>query len=450
MSPSAAPAGDPRGPTAAVTLAGTVDGAFALDLNATAVTLQQSVGGATEPTAVRFVGGDVQYGANAIRAADIIVGDGVAPAVRLSGTGLLSGDVTVNLDGVLQPAGAGSAGIMPILGHLTLAGGKLGIDLGPASDQVQVTGDVTINGGVLVPAGFLPGIGDLKVLAFTGNLAGTFANAPAPSTFPILTDRDIVTVSHYGPVGTGVTVAPYTIPFNAVGGAEFDGTGLIARLVGPGLLGAVRDQSGALTLAAHGTTAASRLVVTTTANASDDIVHLAGVFVHGSLLSLSAPKADTTVRVDGTVGTVALHVVEGLTVGGTPRNRTTLTAQSVSGDVVTAGGLAATVTGAFAGDLTADSVTGLRAQSVTGDVAVAHAIGSVVTAAAFSGDLTAGSVGSARVGTLLGAGAAGPTWVVAGRVGSLTAGAIDHLALTAQSLGTLTVTGRLGAPSRGT
>lgn len=438
-------AGDPRGATPSVTVAGTVDGAFALDLNATAVTLQQAVGGATEPTAVRFVGGDVQYGANEICAADIIVGDGFLPVVRLSGTGVLDAAVTVNQDGVLQPAGAGSAGVLPILGHLTLAGGVLGIDLGPTSDQVQVTGDVTINSGFLDAAGFLPGVGDLKVIDFTGTLAGTFANAPNPTTSPILTDADIVTVSHYGPAATGITVAPYTVAFNAVGGSEFDGTGVVARLIGPGVLGAVRQPSGALALSTHGTTAASRLVVTTTANASDDIVQFAGIFVHGSLASISAPKADTAVRVDGTVGTVSLRTVEGLTVGGAPRNRTTLTAQSVPGDVVTAGGLIAKVTGEFGGDLSADSLSSLRAQTITGDLTVAHAIGSIATTAGFSGDLNAASVTSVKVGTVLGADAAGPAWTVAGSVGSVTAGAVSHLALTARSLGTLTVTGRPGA-----
>ncbi|HKB05139.1 MAG TPA: hypothetical protein VKD90_23140 [Gemmataceae bacterium] len=398
------PAGDPRPATPVVTVAGTVNGPFALNLNATAVSLTQSVGGTTPLTAVRFVGGDVQYGANPIRATDIMIGDGFLPLVTLSGTGPLTGDVTVRADGTLRPAGAGVADVLPITGGLTFSGGQFGLDLGPTSDRIQVTGNVLITSGWLDAAGFLPGVGDVKVIDFTGTLTGSFNNAPAANTFPILTATDIVTVSHYGPAATGVTVAPFKVQFNAVGGSDYDGTGLVARLIGPGVLGAIQNPDGSLLLATHGTTALSKLVVTTTANGSDDIVRFAGIFVHGSLGALSAPKADSAVRVDGTVATVSLRTVEGLTVSGIPGKRTALTAAAVPGDVSTTGGLSATVAGAFTGDLTAASIGSLRAQTVTG-----------------------------------------PAWTVAGHVGSLTAGTISGLALTARSIGTLTVTGKPGA-----
>lgn len=453
--------GDPKGASSSVTLAGTVEGTHLLSLNASNIAIQQSIGAIANLTGLKIDGGEVAYGANPISAATITIGDGFlgssTPLVSFAGTGTLTGDVVVKQDATIAPGGLGVGGTLPIVGNLNFVGGVLDIDLGSPNDLVHVTGNVpgNVTGNVTLSTsssflnvhGFIPSIADVQIVGFTGSLTGSFRNVPVVNRSQILTESDVLTVSHYGPAGTGITLAPLAIDFNAVGGSEYDGTGYVARLIGPGVLGAVLDGAGVLSLATHGTTTASRIIVTTTANASDDIVHIANVSIHGSLGALIAPKVDARVHVDGTIASINLHDVQGLTIGGT--NRTSLVAATISGAVATSGALSSIrVAGSITGNIDATTIGTLRAQSVDGDITASGAIASIGTTAGFTGDLAASSLGSAAIGTVLGRQGAAvgdprPTWTIGDRFGTLTASGISHFALNAVSMGTLNVVAKL-------
>lgn len=442
--------GDADGASTSIILAGTVDGAHKLSLSAVDVAIQQSIGGDTELTGLEFIGGDVEYAANQLHATTITIGDNYLPLVSFSGTGTLTGNVVVNLDATIRPGGDGSPGTLPIVGNLNFTGGVLDIELGPTNDLLDVTGNVTLStsSSYLDVAGFIPNVADIKIVNFTGALLGHFLNAADVNKSPILTESDILTVSHYGPASTGITLAPFAVDFKAAGGNEFDGTGYVVRLIGQGILGAVLDGSGVISLATHGTTAASKIIVTTTANASDDIMRFANVFIHGSLGAFTAAKADAQMRVDGTIQSVSLHAVDGLSIGGLAANRTSLVADTIPGLVASSGGFSTIrVAGALTGNLTASNIGSLNAQSIGGDITVAGAITSINTTAGFTGDLSASSVGTVAIGTVLGQlGAAPadprPTWSISGHIGTLNASGIAHFVLGARSMGTLNVTAK--------
>jgi len=439
-----------NGASSSITLAGTVNGLHELKLSAVDVTILQSIGGEAELSALEFIAGDVQYAANALRATTITIGDNFLPLVSISGTGTLKGNVVVQPDATIFPGGDGTPGTLPIVGNLNFAG-VLDIDLGPTSDLLHVTGNVSLStsSSFIDVAGFLPSTTAVKVVDFSGTHSGHFLNVPEANKWPILTESDILTISNYGPAEKGITLAPFAIEFNAVGGNDFDGTGYIARLIGPGTLGAVIDANGDLSLATHGTTTASRIIVTTTANASDDVIRLGNMFIHGSLGAFTAVKVDAQISADNTIQSVTVRTLEGLTIGGQANHRTSVTAASIPGQVTTAGILSSIkVAGLISGDITASSIGVLRAHSVDGDITVGGVITSINTTAGYSGDLSAGSIGTAMIGTVLGRlGAAPadprPTWNIGGRVGSLTASGISHFAVNALSLGSLFVNAKL-------
>jgi len=288
-----------------VSLNGPVAGANDLDLFAAAVQINAAIGtGATPIARLTFHGNGfgtstVTHGPNPIAAAAIHIGNAFAfdRVIFNGGTGTLTGNVTVDFDGVLAPGGIGAVGTLTIDGNLKFADGEFAIDLGPTPDLVVLVGmnqHVNILGTSALrtvdSTGKLPGPGDFFVIEVNGPLSsvnGSFINAPVDA--PFLLGTDAIRVTHYGPfMSIGQVPAA---PGGVVSSSDFDGTRYTIKLTGPGEMATFGEQ-----IVLRNTTLASQLSVTTVANASDAFVGLGNVVVNGSLGKLIAPKADFSGR----------------------------------------------------------------------------------------------------------------------------------------------------------
>jgi len=319
--------------------------------------------------------------------------------------------VTVQSDGDLAPGGVGVAGNMFIVGNLTFEGGDYTIDLGVAWDKVDVTGDVTIDFGRLgseSSTGALTGAADRQIISLTGTLTGEFFNAPLG--FPLAVGADALQVTNYDSAPTGMTIAQVPgAPGGKASGTDFDGTGYKVTLTGGGDLIVFPDQFNLITIVTRNTTPRSRLVLTTRANASDDLVAIGPVRINGPLAAFTATKANLTgdFTSSGPVNALAVaNAYSPITLGGSATDKTALRTETIFSTVTTPGILSAVTT--------------------TGD---------------FSGSIAAGGVGKLKIGgSLFGF---GQTLVVTNGITSITAARIDGLDLTAKFLGSLTVTGNL-------
>ena len=109
----------------------------------------------------------------------------------LGGTGSLGGRVEVSSTARLAP-GSGGAGTLGV-GHLTFAlNGGLNVDLGTASDRVEVAGDLTLNGGAAINVTAGPGFGPgtYTVITYGGARSGpafTVGIQPAGYTVAVST-----------------------------------------------------------------------------------------------------------------------------------------------------------------------------------------------------------------------------------------------------------------------
>src|SRR5262249_13426521 len=136
-------------------------------------------------------------------------GSGTRPTAAFGATGTLTGNIVVESDGLLSTHGQlGPTGTLTVIGDATFDGGTYAPNLGDGSDRLVVDGNVTLVGATLSGGfgeGALPGA-PATVLDYTGTLTGTFANAPVGAGLIVGTDG--VSVSEYGPPGTGVVLDP--------------------------------------------------------------------------------------------------------------------------------------------------------------------------------------------------------------------------------------------------
>jgi hypothetical protein len=399
---------------------GSVDGAGGFTVGGATVDLAGSIGATTPVNSVTFASGTVNLDSNTVSAGTIAVGDGDpfagGPAVLGVATGAVTGDVTVNVDGVLAPGGVAAAGTLAITGNLTFDGGAYSLNLGPTTDQVTVSGDVTILAGTALGDADSTGVlnaadGVKKIIDFGGSLTGEFNNAPAEGA-KFLLGSDALELGHYGPAANGVTVRQAGREANNTAtGSDGDGTGYTIKMTGPGDLVRARDAFGGLILILRNTTDKSSVTVSTKVNASDDQVALSGVSINGRLGAFNAKKVNLEgpLTATGPVKSLAFaSVVAPITLGGGAADKTSLAVGAGFGDITTPGTL---------------SITATRE---------------------FGADVNANAVGAVKVGgTLFGTGA---DWDVATGITSLTAAEIQGLTINAASIGSVTATG--GGPNK--
>jgi autotransporter-associated beta strand protein len=92
-------------------------------------------------------------------------------AGTLAGTGTISGLVTVANDATIQP-GNSSAGTLTLGNGLVLNGTSiLDYDVGTSTDQIAVTGNLTLDGSINITGGAGFGLGTKTILTYTGTLA---------------------------------------------------------------------------------------------------------------------------------------------------------------------------------------------------------------------------------------------------------------------------------------
>jgi hypothetical protein len=402
-----------RAELGSVALNGPVNQAGDLVLYGSDIAINAPVGAVTPPTTLTFAGGNVSFGANAIDASVIFVGDASFDpfeAVFGAGSGTVTGDVVVQFDGDIAPGGAGTVGTLNITGSLTFDGGDYALDLGATSDKVVVDGSVDITFGRLgteTSTGALTASTDVQVISLTGALTGEFFNAQLD--FPLVLGGDAIQVTNYGSAPTGLTIAQAPgAPAGTVTGVEIDGTAYTIKLTGGGQL-VVFNEFGQLSVVTRGTTPLSRVTVSTRPNASDDLIFLGPVRINGPLAAFAAPKVNLAGDFTASGPVKALTFANAFTpirLGGSATDKTTIKAENFFSPLDTPG-----------------VVTALTTKSD------------------FGSSVTANAIGRLKVGGNIFA--FGQTIVVTNGITAITATRVDGLDLTAGFIGTLTVTGNL-------
>jgi len=402
-----------RAETGTINFNGAVNGSSALTLYGSDITFNAPVGGTLPLNTLTFAGGDISFGANAINADTIYVGDmsfDPFEAVLGSGTAALTGDINVEFDGDLAPGGAGTVGTMNVEGDLLFDGGDYALDLGATSDKVVVDGSVTVAFGRLgteTSTGALTAAGDVQVISLTGTFTGEFFNAPQDTT--VVIGGDAIRVTNYGSAPTGLTIAQApAAPGGTVTGVDLDGTAYTIKLAGGGQLVVFNDVGG-LSIVTRNTTSLSRVSVSTRANASDDLIFLGPVHVNGPLAAFSAPKVNLTGDFTATGAVRALTLANAFSpiqLGGSAADKTTIKAENFLAPLTTSG-----------------------------------VVSALTTTADFGASVTANAIGQLKVGgTLTGF---GQTIAVTNGITAITAARVDGLDLIARFVGTFTVTGSL-------
>ena len=474
---------------------GTVDGTADLTLAAGGtLAFGQSIGAVTALTSLTLLQGIMDLGTHNLEAAQVTIGQVFSSGEATLGlNGALTGDVTVLATGNLAPGGLGSVGTMIVSGDVTFDDGDFAVDFGAggAADKVIASGNVTINGVSQLGGGL--GTGQLTsglaiVIDAGGTVNGTFVNAG--SGVPVLVGTDVLNATY---TTDQVIVTPYSPPGGAgplAVGTDDDATGFKATLAGGGQLVTGTDWLGRLFLVARNTTAASKLTITTTANASDDLVTLpAGVLVSGPLAGFTAPKVNigTQFRASGAVTAatfrdfIDMNGATGIQFGGLPAQLTSITARNIFGSISTGSTLSSLkitqtlgvlgensvvsapiiktvtarsanvsltsagrvtsvkITEDYAGDVNAASVGTLSARSWIGDVTAVGAVDSVKTTGAFTGTIEAGSLVKFQ------SGGGFATLRTSGAIGSITGKGETGLSLelSANKVGAIKVDGTL-------
>jgi len=383
-----------RAENGALSLTGTVDGANDLSLYGNTVELKLAAGSGFPLNSLTFAGGDSTL-LSTIAATTVNVGDNVFDnfEATLSSSGVITGNVFVNSEGNISPAGSGVAGAMNITGNLTFDFGDYDLDLLASRDIINVTGDLIINGGLLINSAgtaLLPGAGDFQIIDFTGSLTGAFDNAPLNTG--LLFGLDAIQVTNYGPAATDVTIAKVAVTAGGVlTTSDADGTAYTLKLTGGGELTAFKDAFGQLNILAVNTTLKSKITLTTKANASDALVSLGPIVIRGDLGAFNAPGANAFAG---------------------------LNASATSG---TTGALKSLSFFQFFGSLNTPGV-----------------ISSFTTKFNAIPTITASAVGKIKVGLgLYGAG----DWNITNGISSITAAQINGLNVTASSIGSIAVKG---------
>ncbi len=461
----------------AIAFSDTVSGTGNLTLEAGGVFFTGGNVNLTGASTLQFDAGTVTFGSNSITAPNIGVGNlfNSAGARFGNGTGIVTGDVTVNANGNLTPGGVG-VGTLNIVGNVTIdAGGAYDPDLAAlGSDLLAITGDLTVDANSLLgKAGTGAITAAANIVTTSGTITGMFLNTP-PAT-PAIVGQDVVTVTYVGgPSGT-IAITPFT-PTNTkmASGHDDDGTGYIAKLTGLGTLTAVPSATGRPSFVLKGTTSASTLTITTKANGSDKILRADRLLVSSALNMVNAATTDFIgrVKLDQTVKSLTARDVFGnTTIGGVIGNNTTVKTRtlgkltsgstlamlSVGGflfDDITAPKIGnVTVSGVFQGNLnSAGSIGAIKLGSADFGGTITAAGGSI-TSVTVAGDMSASvratAVGAVKVGGILSDFFGGTGWNVVGSITSITAGAIglafNGFTLSARNLGTLFVKGNPAA-----
>lgn len=473
---------------------GTVDGTADLTLAAGGtLAFGQSIGAGTALTSLTLLRGTMELGTHNLEATQVTIGQVFSSDEATLGlNGALTGDVTVLATGNLAPGGLGSVGTMIVSGDVTFTEGDFAVDFGSTgADNLTTSGNVTIFGASQLGGGL--GTGQLNsglaiVIAAGGTVNGTFVNAN--TGVPVLVGTDVLNATY---TTNQVIVTPYSPPGGAgpsAVGTDDDATGFKATLAGGGQLVTGTDYMGQLFLVARNTTAASKLTIATTANASDDLVTFpAGVLVSGPLASFKAPKVNigSQFRASGAVTAATFRDfldqpgATGIQFGGLPAQLTSITARNIFGSISTGSTLSSlkitqtlgvlgensvvsapsikTVTARsanvsltlpgrvtsvkttedFAGDVNAASVGTLSARSWSGDVTAVGAVDSVKTTGAFTGTIEAGSLVKFQ------SGGGFATLRTSGAIGSITGKGETGLGLelSASKIGAIKVDGAL-------
>jgi hypothetical protein len=365
-------------------------------------------------------------------AATIKVGTGASDSrttLRMGGT--ITGNVLVLSDGVVSGLAGGDAFV---IGNLDFDGGTFDPSLSFGHGVLTVTGNVTLTGAKLGGGGDGWGAIDspYSVLDYTGTLTGQFDNAPVGAS--LIVGTDAVTVSQYGPPGTGVVLAPLpaaTNPKRATGVDE-DGTGYTITLTGGGTLVPGVDLLGRRFLVVRDSKPTTAVTITTTANASDAIVAFeAGIAVKGPLARFTGPKVDVGDQfavIDRELlakGTTTIVLRDLVDTGGAGmrfpggENPVVVTARNVSADVqATFEPMSLLLSGDLTGDVAAHRFGTIRGRNLTGNIEPINDVRSVIATGAFAGtlddDVNEFRAGNVLPGALLRASHIGSV-VVAGR-----------------------------------
>jgi len=459
-------------PAGTMTINGDVEGPAALSLEGETMNLNGSVGTAKALATLNLDKGALIFGADPIRATTLRVGDGVFVDEAENrtwlgaGTGTVTANVIVGIDGQIAPGGWFNPGTLTVVGNVTFDGGEFIPDLSPSTDRLNVTGNLVIksgsnidgyhaNSGLLLPS-------DRIVIDYTGTRTGTFANAPLGR--PILLGSEAVQVSVYGPTGGDIRLvrAPGIAGGKFVG-HDYDGTQFTVQLTGPGELVVVGSGSDVVV---RNTTATSKLSIKTTANASDAYVGMSTVRIHGGLSALEAPNVSFSHSIISTEAVKNLTIRDHfgsdsgfILINGQAADKVTIKANNILGNVIVGGRLQLLkVAGWMQGDLFAHSTGLLKARDWSGDVSVNETVDKIVVtndfvgelnvesltsfqAAAYVGIVTADVVGNFKVtGRLFGKGTSA-AWLVSQGIQSISAGYISNLDLEAKYLNELKVSG---------
>jgi filamentous hemagglutinin len=482
----------------ATSFTGAINGTADLTVSAgSTVTVGQNIGAVTPLNSLTLLQGDMEMGSHNISANQVTVSQSFNPLQATLGmNGTLAGTLSVFAKGTIAPGGSNAVGTLNVTGGVQLNGGTLAVDFGVGLSDQLLASSVTIGPNSRLGGG--QGTGQAPPLAIVintspGAVFGTFQNAP-PGV-PVLVGNDAVTATY-------TTNQVILTPFVPAGGAtsvaagvDADGTGFKATLTGGGQVITGTDWQGQSFLVARNTTAASRLSIVTTANASSGVVEFpAGVLVSGPLAAFSAPSVNigTQFRASGAVISATFRDflnsdgATGAAFGGTPAQLTSITARNLFGSVKVGGTLTSlkvarvlgaitgvpfpettavsaaaigrvtalsvatnfvapgaigtiTVVQDIVGDVTGTSLASLSAGSLSGDVTTTGAVTSLKTTNAYNGTITAGSVGKFQSG----GGSANIQSV--GAVGSITGkGEVPfQLELSASSVGAIKVDGSL-------
>lgn len=414
-----------------IVLNGNASGLAALNFNSGLLTL----GGANSITAISL---SLSNGATLAGTGPISAAVTVNPFSTLTYTGSITGSLSV-IRGRVSPAGDSTVGTLSVAGPLDLDDQSVVfMNLGVTSDSINVTGnvDLTTGGGnenTITGIGSLPTAAATTLLTYGGTLTGTFGNLLP--LVPAVLGTEAVTANYGAGINSALSVVRVA-GVKAIAGTDFDGTPFTIKVTGPGEVVLVTDASFFKTIVTRSTTAKSKLQVATKFKfGSSSDIELLGLNVNGTIASITAKKVNigtNGIHVTGTVKSISVLDVFGIPrlasapiiIGGTNLDRTSIQARDIRFAIVTSGGQIKLLK--TRGDL----VSSLNAA----------AFGSVLVGDEFAGDLkTPGSVKSFAVKSTLTDG--GGSWQVGGSIGRLTAGQIAEFQLTANFIGSITVSG---------
>ena len=401
--------------------------------------------------------------------------------ITYSGSGTLTADqVQVFSFGRLAVTGDGTLNIAAVSVAFD-SETALQIDLAPAPGQLNVTGDVTISSNARIEgSGALTSAGPFTILTASAGVSGTFQGTAGGLNF-FLGD-EVVTADY---TATTLSIERAVPGANTVSNADLSGAIYTVKLTGGGGAGllVVDDPStfGIEGIVVQNATLANRLIITVAANGGLPFVDLLRLDVDGSLAAIQAAAINLAFGDHGVTGYLKSatfrDVFGSLTLGGTPVQKTSLkgrifdvdltlgsrlnvlTGNEFEGSIIapTAGKITMTTAnggnGDFVGDLTlnAGSSTAMALASVNtaGDLGgfwdINGKIGSVtVKQDVFDWNVTGGG-NLGGISKILVTGSVSQSQINSvGRLAAITAGEWDSSSITADSIGSIKITGNAG------